>query len=421
MADIVSVVNTILANGSTEYQARVPVATRTNIEAVGNPILTYAATMNEFLSALVNKIALQVVQNRTWSNPLALLKKGQKPLGGDIENSWTNPAEAEAYDKTASAAALLSTKTPDVKAEYFKLNRRGQYTATVYREQLRQAFTSWDNLGALIDSITNSLYSGDYIDEFILMKAAFSEAIKNQKMITAGITAVSDEATAKALVLAIKNASSAFEFPSTSWNAYSKAGGTGNAVTTWSPKDRQVLIIRADLLNYIGVHVLAAAFHMDEARFMGRVLAVDNFGDMDNVNAILADEGVLQVYDDLNEMTEFYNPKGLCTNFFWNHWQTYGVSVLANAVAFVDDSTAPNAPTITEPTDGDDSIDGTGEAGAIVFATQNGTYIGSAVVAVGGAWSIDATVATGDVFVVYQVDGGGNKSATATDTAVSGT
>ena len=48
----------------------------------------------------------------------------------------------------------------------------------------------------------------------------------------------------------------------------------------------------------------------------------------------------MQVYDNLFETTEFYNAQGLYWNYWLNHWQTYGYSLFANAVAFVcDDET----------------------------------------------------------------------------------
>jgi len=414
MPDILSIVNTIRAQGSTEYSTRVPLATRTNIDAVGNPILNYQAVQNEFLNALVNKIAFTLVQTRVFKNPLSLLKKGTKPMGIDIENVYTNPAIAETYDKAGTT--LLATKNPVVFTEYFRLNRQDQYTVTVWRKQLAHAFTSWDNLNALIDEITNSLYSGDYIDEFILMKNTFAQGIQDQKMITVGVTAITDEATARGFVKAVKTASSAMTYPSTAYNAFKKVNpSAANAVTTWSDRDRQILIIRSDVINTLDVDVLAAAFNIDKVKFMGRVLEVDSFGSMTNVLAILADESVLQVYDEVSEMTDFYNPKGMYTNYFWNHWQVYALSVLSDAIAFVDDSASPVVPVITAPAATDTTVSGTGEIGATVFV-QIGLVVKKSVVDAAGAYTVGAFAAMtqGDVVTAWQVDLAGNISPDAT-------
>ena len=414
MADITNIVNAILDNGSTEYANRVPVATRDNIADVANPILTYSTIQNEFLTSLINKIAMQEVRARIWENPLAVLKKGRKPLGFDIESSHINPATDEGF---GTGADLLAKKTPDVKTEYFRLNRQGLYTVTVEEDKLRHAMQSWENLEKFTLGIVNSLYSGDYIDEFILMKNTMSDAVLRQKMKTAGVTALTDEASGKAFVTAIKNASSAFTYPGTSWNAYSKVTGSPSPVTTWTPKENQLLIVRSDILNFMDVNVLASAFNMDKAQFMARTIEVDNFGQMDGVTAILMDDSALQVWDDKDELRDWVNPKGLYTNYFWHHWQTYAFSILCNAVAFVTDTTAPSAPALTAPGASDTAVTGTGEAGAIVFVTINNETL-SAVVESDNSFEVTGftPMVQGDTVTAYQVDTSGNKSLTDTET-----
>lgn len=414
MADITNIVNAILDNGSTEYANRVPVATRDNIADVANPILTYSSIQNEFLTSLINKIAMQEVRARIWENPLAVLKKGRKPLGFDIESSHINPATDEGF---GTGADLLTKKTPDVKTEYFRLNRQGLYTVTVEEDKLRHAMQSWENLEKFTLGIVNSLYSGDYIDEFILMKNTMSDAVLRQKMKTAGVSALTDEASGKAFVTAIKNASSAFTYPGTAWNAYSKVTGSPSPVTTWTPKENQLLIVRSDILNFMDVNVLASAFNMDKAQFLARTIEVDNFGQMDGVTAILMDDSALQVWDDKDELRDWVNPKGLYTNYFWHHWQTYAFSILCNAVAFVTDTTVPDAPVITAPGATDTAVTGTGEAGAIVFVTINNETL-SAVVESDNSFEVTGftPMVQGDTVTAYQVDTSGNKSTADTET-----
>lgn len=110
---MINVLNTIRANASPTYQERVPQATQDNITAVGNPLLEYNATMNEFLTSLVNRIGLVIVRNKELNNPLAILKQGEMPLGKDIEEIWTNPAKAETFNPQSTD--LLKRKLPDTK------------------------------------------------------------------------------------------------------------------------------------------------------------------------------------------------------------------------------------------------------------------------------------------------------------------
>lgn len=350
MANIQAILDTIRANASTEYQNRVPSAEQSSITAVGDPIINYQTVQNEFLNALINKIALSIIRNKTAKNPLSPLKKGTIPLGSDIQEIFTNMAKDTGFD--GSGSKLLTKTTPDVKALYHRLNRQGQYPVTITKPMLQKAFTSYSELEDMLSSIVTAMYSGDTYDEFILMKNLFAKAITDNKLITASVTHVIDETTAKNFVKAVKKASKAFTFPSSSFNVYyanRPATDKGDPVITWTPIEDQVLIIRADIMTEINVEVLASAFNMDKVTFLAHVVEVDSFGSASNCLAVLIDRSWVQVYDNLFETSEFYNAQGLYWNYWLNHWQTYGYSLFANAVAFVcnDETVSLSASTLT--------------------------------------------------------------------------
>lgn len=337
------ILNTIRANASEEYQNRVPESTRTNIAEVGAPITTYQSTQNEFLNALVNRIALTIIQNKTAKNPLAILKKGTIPLGADIQEIFTNMAKDTGFDGEGSK--LLTKTISDTKTLYHRINRKGQYPVTISKQQLQTAFTSFAQLEKMLGSIVTAMYSGDMYDEFILMKNLFADAILDEtpKIVTTLLDDVVDESTGKKFIKAVKNASSAFTFPSSAFNKYydnKPITDEGDPVITWTPVEDQILIIRADIMNEIDVDVLASAFNMGKVEFMASVLKVDSFGSATNCMAVLCDRSWIQVYDNLFETSEFYNSQGLYWNYWLNHWQTYSFSLFANAVAFLD-SEAP--------------------------------------------------------------------------------
>lgn len=330
---MINVLNTIRANASPSYQERIPQATQDNISAVGNPLLEYQKTMNEFLSALVNRIGLTIVRNRELKNPLAILKQGEMPLGKDIEEIWTNPAKAETFNPESTD--LLKRKISDTKAIFHRLNRQDKYTVSISNPQLRQAFLSWETLGRLLDSIVQSLYSGNYLDEFILCKNTFASAIANNKVITQTIQPITDETSAKAFITTARMIFRNLSFPSSNYNAYSLSGGNGSAVTTWTPSEDIRFIIRSDIEAYTDVSVLASSFNMDKADFLGRTLVIDDFGTAENCVAIMFDKSFPQIYDNYRDMAEFFNGDTLTYNYYYHVWQTYSVSTLCNAVAFV--------------------------------------------------------------------------------------
>ncbi len=366
---VVNAVNDVRAHASKAYQDAVPKVTKASlITEISNPILNYEPFMNEFIDGLVNRIAFTMISNKIYNNPLSILKKGNVPLGTDIQDIFTNPAEAEQYSSDNVAMAKLLTVTdPDTKVAYYRRNRQDLYPVTIKNEELTGAFTSWDKLEDLIASIVNSLYSGNYIDEFNLTKALFSDTVSNNKMIIEQVTEPTDEQSAKAFVQKVKTVGKMMSFPSTKYNAYSQLGGSGKPVKTWTEPDRLVFIVRADIMALVDVEVLARAFNMDKTEFMGRVYEVDEFTNT-NLLGIIADESFIQVWDNLFKFTEFYNARTMSWNYYLHVWQTYAISPFANAVAFVTDLPVVQPTGIeVEPTQATISVDETLQLNATVL------------------------------------------------------
>ena len=85
-ASTVDILNVIRDNASLAYQNSVPTVTQaTDIPRVGEVIYGTPAFSNEFINALVNRIALVRVQSATFNNPYTRLKKGYLDYGESIE------------------------------------------------------------------------------------------------------------------------------------------------------------------------------------------------------------------------------------------------------------------------------------------------------------------------------------------------
>lgn len=336
---MVSIMDNIRASASLEYQNRVPLAVQTSINNVGNPILERTDIANEFLSQLIGRIGLTMIKQRIATNPLSTLKKGSMPLGSDIQDIFINMAQDQGFDGKGDK---VFTKTPaDVKVLYHRRNRQSQYPITVSREMLATAFTSYDKLEEMLTGIVNSMYSADNKDEFVLTKNTFASAISTDKIINVKVADIGATGGAKALVKDIIKTSKMFQFPSPAWNSYNKnkpASDSGRDIETWVPLENQILIIRADILTEIDVEEIASAYNMDKVTFKSKVVEVDNFGSATNCYAILCDESFVEIRDNLFEVTSQYNGQGLFLNYWLNHWQTYSLSLFANAVAFIENS-----------------------------------------------------------------------------------
>lgn len=346
----VNTLNYIRQEASNAYRDVVPKATVDNIKEIGNILLNdaYQPMLNEFVNNLINRIALTRIENKSYSNPLAMFKKGSVPYGTDIQLIYENPAIAEDYEYSDSAMAKLLTITdPDTKVAYLRRNRKDLYTKTIAREGLQGAFESAEAFDDFVSSITQSLYSGNYIDEFKYTKALIDGAYEEGKVITEVVSAVSDKATAEALVEKCRGLYLKMQFPSTDYNAYSKfsANTDETKVNTWTDADRICVITTADVMAKVDVQALASAFNMDKANFMGRVIVVDKF-DNSEIQALICDESFIQIFDNIFRFDEFYNARTMSWNEYLHAWGTYAISPFANAVCLA--TKLPDTDTDTE-------------------------------------------------------------------------
>lgn len=337
-ANAAQVLNAIRANQNYDYQSRVPEATQGTLKQVGNAILSSFDLQNAFLNALVNRIALVLINSKMFYNPLRVFKKGTIEYGEIVEEIFVNIAKAHVYDPAVAEQEVFKREIPDVDAIFHKMNYKNFYKVTIQNEDLRQAFLSSQGISDLIARIVDSLYSGANYDEFLIMKNMIVDAVKNGRMTSVTIPEATAE-NAKSIITTIKSVSNALEFPSTAYNA--------QGVLTYTPKDRQVLILdtKFDAIN--DVEVLASAFNMDKAEFMGRRVLIDNFADLTGVPAVLVDESWWMVFDMQINFTEIYNAQGLYWNYFYHVWKLFSESPYSNAVVFTSNPNSVTSVTVS--------------------------------------------------------------------------
>lgn len=339
--NLINILNTIRSNASATYQERVPEATRENLEDIRYAMIDddNAQVANEFMRTLLNKLIKSVIHTKMFSNPLKALKKGTKPLGDTIEEIYNNFLKGVEYDPTG--ANLLKRHLPDTKTVYHRMNYKMQYPVTVSREQLAKAFKSYDHLNSFITDIINKLYSSAELDEFINTKQLIASALAHSALKTVEVAdPLASKDNGQDFIKAVKTVSGLMQFPSDQWNSYLTAQSTDDvAITTFSRKDEQVLILPTSVDVSVNVDVLATIFNMSVAEFNEtRKIVIDAFPDTIDgkpVYGVLVDEQFFQIFDDLFNITSFYNGQGLYENYYLNVWQTLAYSILVNGVAFV--------------------------------------------------------------------------------------
>lgn len=373
-ASTLDILNVIRQNASYDYQQNVPVVTKASeVPKVGEIIYGTPTYANQFLNALVNRIAMVRVQSATFNNPYSRLKKGYLEFGETIEEIFVGIAKAVDYSADKAKDREFKRTMPDVRSVFHTMNWRVMYPVTIQDEDLRMAFLSIDGVTDLISKIVEQVYTGAEYDEFLLFKYLLIKAISHGKMKPIGIGTGADLKTSAVQFRGISNA---LQFMSTEYN---EAG-----VRTTTPKDRQVIFMDSFFNAQYDVEVLASAFNMDKANFMGSLFLIDNLTTFDNerfeiirensdgleeitaeelsllanVKAVTVDENWFQVYDNLNKFTEKYVASGLYWNYFYHTWKTVSYSPFANATVFVLDSAVPTMPqTITVEITGKDTSD----------------------------------------------------------------
>ena len=338
--DVLNILNTIRDNQNTEYQARVPVATRTNLELIRYAMIgdDNIQVANDFMRTLLNKLVKSVVHTKMFTNPLKSLKKGTKPLGDTIEEIYNNFIKGDKFDSTGGD--LLKRNLPDTKTVYHRMNYQMQYPITVSRVELSKAFMSYDALESFITNLIQTLYNSAELDEYMNMKQLIKSALDKNAIKKIEIAdPLASEANGKEFIKSVKTISGLMAFPSTQFNQYTAVQSTDTVpITTFSRKNEQILILDTATDTSVSVDVLASLFNMSVAEFNDtRKIVIDMFPAIDGgtVRAALVDEAFFQIYDDLFTVTSFYNGKGLYENFYLNVWQTLAYSVLVNAVSFV--------------------------------------------------------------------------------------
>lgn len=352
-ASTLDILNVIRANASYEYQSLVPeVEKASDIPRVGEVLYGTPALANQFINALVNRIAMVRVKSATFNNAYAELKKGYLEFGETVEEVFVGIAKAREFSAEKAEQREFKRSIPDVRSAFHTMNYRVMYPVTIQDEDLRMAFLSINGVQDLIAKIVDAVYTASEYDEFLLFKYLMIKAISHGKMYPIGI----GSGDIKESAVAFRGASNQITFMSKKYNA--------SGVTTTTPKRDQYIFMDSMYNANYDVNVLAGAFNMDKADFIGKLKLIDDWTTFDNdrfsaiieasdmiepitedeltlmkgVKAVLVDSEWFQIYDNQNKFTEKYVASGLYWNYFYHVWKTVSYSPFSNAIVFVDDT-----------------------------------------------------------------------------------
>ena len=348
------IINAIRNSASINFKDYVPYATpdAESVKAIGAIIMDNVSLRNEFINALVNRIARVVVTSKLYENPIQMFKKGILEFGEVVEEIFVELAKPFEFDPETAEKEVFKRELPNVRSAFHIMNYQKFYKVTVTQAQLRQAFLSWEGVTDLIAKITEQIYTAANYDEFLVMKYLIAKRILAGQMALETYDTTAQRPMHE-LAEKFKQVSNELEFMSPKYNL---AG-----VRNYALKDNQYLIISAKADASMDINVLASAFNMNKAEFMGHRVMVDSFGSLDierlneifkedktytaptqeeltaldTVPAIIIDGDWFMVFDNLLEFSENFNGQGLYWNYFYHVWKTISTSPFANAIMFL--------------------------------------------------------------------------------------
>lgn len=359
-ASTIDILNVIRANASYQYQNLVPVVeTELDIPKVGEVILGTPAIANEYINALLNRIALVVVKSATFNNPYAGLKKGYIEFGETVEEIFVEMAKARNFSTEKAAGREFKRTIPKVKSAFHVINWEVQYPVTVEEKDLQRAFLSIEGVRDFIAKIVDSVYRAAEYDEYLLFKYVLIKTIAHGK---SWVVPVSTTAGLNDTATAFRGYANILKFPSEQYNVANVKNNT--------PEERINIFMDSFFNAKFDVEVLAGAFNMDKAEFIGRLRLIDNWGTFDNerfaeivkecdqiepitadelnitknVKAVIVDSEFFQFYDIMSKFTETYVGSGMYWNYFYNVFKTISVSPFSNIITFVEGTDVELAP-----------------------------------------------------------------------------
>lgn len=356
----IDILNVIRNNASYAYQKDVPViAKEEDIPKVGEILFGNPMHSNEFINTLVNRIALVRMRSATFNNPYKHLKKGYLEFGESVEDIFVGIIKAVKYDAEKGASREFKRTLPNVQSVFHLTNWRVMYPITIEKQALRRAFTSADGVTNLITSIIDQVYQSAEYDEYLLFKYLLIKAISHGKVYPQSI----DTTDMNSVAVAFRGKSNLLPIDMT--GRFNESHVQNN-----TPIDRQCIFMDADFNAKFDVEVLANAFNMNKADFIGKLHLIDDFSSFDNerfeaireestgleevtaeeltlmqkVKGVLLDEEWFQVYDNLFEFDETRVGSGLYWNYWLHCWKTISYSPFANAIVFVDSGAVISLP-----------------------------------------------------------------------------
>ena len=375
----VDVLNAIRNGASTDYQKAVPYATNDAgvIRKIGSVLLDFPLLYNEFINGLVNRVGKVIfASNQYWKNPFGWANKGVLDYGETVEDIFVDIAKPHQFDPAVAEQDWMKREVPDVKAVFHTLNYTKFYKSTIQDVDIRKAFVNASGVERLISEVIGSMYKAAEYDLYQAVRYLIGINIYDGMVTAVEVDQPTTVQNLENVVSVARAIRSELEFPSRKWNTMK--------VLNETPIERLRFFISTSLNAVMDVKVLANAFNMDKAEFLGKKVILPPWKDLDverldmlfagetgyhhfteselasldNIVAFIVDEEWFQIYDSYIEShTSPLNGEGLYYNNWYHVQKILSASPFRNAIMLVGtaqtvDSVTLNISDVTLPVNG---------------------------------------------------------------------
>lgn len=321
-----------------ELENRIPEATLDNLQSIYTAMMSYSQGRNVIIPSLLERIGLQTVDSQAWQNPLAMYKKDPMRYGMTHEETYVNMCKGKLYDPRESFEAAFQQYQSYILSVFHKVNLTMQYPVTITYDNLRSAFLTEYGIRDMMSAKMESAVTGANWDEYLAMKGMIDTGYDAQVLPAVTVQAVTDEATANAMLTEIKAAVNEFRFPNPANNI---AGATSS-----STPYNLIFITTPRVDAHISVEALAYAFNLDKAQTNVRTVIVDGFKNS-AIQGVLMDIRFFNVRDQFREMSDQRLANILSWNYFYTMVEMVSASPFYPIRVFTTDTVATSSLSIT--------------------------------------------------------------------------
>lgn len=323
-----SLLDAIRNSASDQYAASVPLANHGDISRTVEAITGNARNFSEFFD-IITRIGRANIDAAYWRDPLDKnFNKGALTEGDSVQNIMVGMAAEHAFS-FADANKVFQIEKPDVSALYSTVNRHSKYKVSVSMPEARRILLGPNGVENLYNRIMESLRSAAERDNTKGAKEIINRSIENG---VPYFVEVKNDANGNVDYKDLVKKMRYYYTMMTYVDNPDKYNAVGMENPT-RPENVDVLLPAITQAS-TDVDVLASAFNMDRADFIGHQIPINALDNTDVISMML-DRNFIQIYDQLDQSASIFNPEVLTEQNFLHVWKSYSYVKFYNAIAFV--------------------------------------------------------------------------------------